>query len=111
MRVIQPFTEQDVMSLHRTLLNVMEGGMTDEAMTSTEDEVSVVRREMGESIKGEAVHSNRDGIGEHGALIESKPMGIVVIGHWRLNYPETSFIPSNRSRKYHFRHIVRQRIG
>jgi hypothetical protein len=86
MRVIQPFTEQDVMSHHRTLLDAMEGGTTDEATTSTEEEVSVVRRETGESIKGEAVHSNRDGIGEHGALIESKPMGIVVIEHWRPNY-------------------------
>jgi hypothetical protein len=35
MRVIQPFTEQDIMSLHRTLLDAMEGSMTDEATTST----------------------------------------------------------------------------
>jgi hypothetical protein len=47
MRVIQPFTEQDMMSLHRTLLDAMEGSMTNESMTSTEEEVSIISREMG----------------------------------------------------------------
>jgi hypothetical protein len=92
MRVIQSLTEQDVMFLHRTLLDAMESGTTDEAMTSTEEEVSVVRRETRESIKSEAVHGNGDRIGEHRTLIESEPMGIVVIRHWRLNYPETPSI-------------------
>jgi hypothetical protein len=92
MRVVQLFTEQDVMSLHRTLLDTMESGTTDKATTSTKEEVSVVRRETGEGVKGEAVHSNRDRIGEHRTLVESEPMGIVVIGHWRLHYPETSSI-------------------
>jgi hypothetical protein len=65
MRVIQPLTEQNVMSLHRTLLDVMKGCTIDEETTSIEEEVSIVRRETGEGVKGEAVHSNRDGIGEH----------------------------------------------
>jgi hypothetical protein len=62
MRVVQPFTEQDVMSLHRTLLYAMEGSTADEATTSTKEEISVVRRETGEGVKSEAVHSNRDSV-------------------------------------------------
>jgi hypothetical protein len=59
----------------------MKGGMTDEATTSTKEEVSIVRQEMRKDVKGEAVHSNRDRIRKHGTLVESKPMGIVVIRH------------------------------
>jgi hypothetical protein len=69
---------------------------------------------MRECVEGETVHSNRDGRGEHGTLIECEPMSIMVIGNGRLNYSETppstlSFIPSNRSKKYHFQYVVRQR--
>jgi hypothetical protein len=92
MRIIQPLKKQDVMPLHRALLDTMKGSMTDEATTSTEEEVSVIRRETRKGVKGEAIYSDGNGIGEHGTLVESEPMGIVVIRYQRLNYPETSSI-------------------
>jgi hypothetical protein len=94
MRVVQLFAEQDVLSLHRTLLDVMESDKTDEVTTCTKGEVSIVRTKMRESVKGKTVHGDRDESREHGALIKHEPMGIMVIGHWRLNSSETSPIDS-----------------
>jgi hypothetical protein len=42
---------------------------------------------MRKSIKGKTVNSNRDRSGEYGALVESNPMGMMVIGHWRPRNP------------------------
>jgi hypothetical protein len=116
MRVVQSFTEQDMMSFHRTLLDTMKSGTTYKATTSAEEKISVVRRKMRECVEGETVYSNGDRIGEHRTLVESIPMGIVVIGHWRLNYLETpplilSFITATQSKRYHFWDIIRQREG
>jgi hypothetical protein len=47
-----------MISLPRTLLNTMESSMTYEAMTCTEQQVSIVGRESGQNIEGVAVDSN-----------------------------------------------------
>jgi hypothetical protein len=86
MRVVQQLTEQDVMSFHRTLLDMMKSGMAHEAMTSAEEKIGVIRRKTRESIEDETVHSNGVRGGEHRTIIESEPVGIMVIRHWRLNY-------------------------
>jgi hypothetical protein len=113
MRVVQPLTEQDVMSFNRTLFDTMKGSTTYKATTSAEEKVGIVRRKMGEGIKGEAVHSNGDRSREHRTLIESKPMGIVVIRHWRLNHPESLHrpFPLYPRFRYHFWNMIRQRPG
>jgi hypothetical protein len=66
---------------------MMKSSAAHKAMTRTEEEISVIRRKSGEGIEGETVNSNGDGSREHGTFIESKPVGMVVIGHWTLNYP------------------------
>jgi hypothetical protein len=105
MRIIQPFTKQDMISLHRTLLDTMKSGMTYKATTSAEEKIGVIRRGMGESIKGKTVYGNGNGSGEYRTLIESEPISIVAIRHWRLNYPKSFHRPFPlypQSRRYHF---------
>jgi hypothetical protein len=70
-----------------TLLNMMKSHVTYKAMTSTEEEFGIVRREMRKSTKGETVNSYGDRSGEYRTLVESNPMGIMVIGHWKLWNP------------------------
>jgi hypothetical protein len=55
-------------------------------MTHAEEKVGIIRRKPGEGVTGETVNSNGDRSGEYGTFIESKPVGMVVGGHWRLNY-------------------------
>jgi hypothetical protein len=87
MRVILPFTKQDVRPFHRTLFNTMEGSAAHKATTCAEEKVGVVRRTSGKGVEGETVNSSRDRDREHGTFIESEPVGTVVIRHWILNYP------------------------
>jgi hypothetical protein len=74
------------MSFYGTLLNTMKSGATHKAMTHAEEKVGIVRRKLGEGVEGETVNGNRDRSGEYRMLIESKPVGLLVIRHWRLNY-------------------------
>jgi hypothetical protein len=43
MRIIQLFAEQDVVSLHRTLLDTMNSVATREATTRGEEQIGIVR--------------------------------------------------------------------
>jgi hypothetical protein len=53
--------------------------MTDEAATRTEEEVSVVVMQTGESIKCEKVHRHKDGGREQRSLVEGDPVDAMVI--------------------------------
>jgi hypothetical protein len=55
MRIVQPFTEQNMMTPHQTLFGMMGSCTTHKAMPSTEEEVSVVIQQMRESVKHKAI--------------------------------------------------------
>jgi hypothetical protein len=74
------------MSFYKTLLNTMESSAAHKTTTHAEGKVSIIQTKLGEGVEGETVNSDRDRSREHGTLIESEPVGMVVIGHWRLNY-------------------------
>jgi hypothetical protein len=71
----------------RTLLNTMNSCVTYEATTSTEEEVGIIGRETRKSIKSETVDSHGDRSREYRALVESNPVGMMVIRHWKLWNP------------------------
>jgi hypothetical protein len=78
-----------MMTMTRTDLCAMSGKMTNETVTSDEEQIHVIIRETGESIKSEAVHWHEHGGRETRMFIELYPMGVVivgmVIGHGTLN--------------------------
>jgi hypothetical protein len=79
MGIIQTFTEQDVRSLHGTLLYMVESSMADETMASAEGEVGVVRRETRKSIEHMAIDGYRYRCRKHGTFLEGKLVGIVIV--------------------------------
>jgi hypothetical protein len=79
MGIIQTLTEQDIMSLHRTLFYTMESSATDKMMTCTKEEIGVVRREVRESIKCMAIDGHGYGCGEHRTFVEGKPVGMMIV--------------------------------
>jgi hypothetical protein len=79
-----------MVSLHRTLLDMMKSGTADEAMPSTEEQIGIIGRETRESIKHKAINHNIDGIGEDRVFIERDPVGVMEVGHDLL----TTQIPS-----------------
>jgi hypothetical protein len=68
------------MTMTRTGLGVMSSEMTYETTTSNKEQVRVIIRETGESIKSIAIHRHEHWSREHGMLIEFHPVGVVVIG-------------------------------
>jgi hypothetical protein len=90
MGIIQMFTKQDMMPLHRALLDAMESSAAYKASTHTEEQIGVVQGESRQSIKSEVVNSNQYWSREDGALIESKPVGVMVVRYGLLNYPNPS---------------------
>jgi hypothetical protein len=82
------------MPLYGTLLDTMEGSMTHKKTTCTEEEISIVWRESRQCVKGMAIDSNRYGCRKDGTLMESEPVGVMVISHL-LNYPNP--LPSSVS--------------
>jgi hypothetical protein len=46
MRIVQTFAKQDVIPLYRALLYMMNSCTTYKALTSTEEEVGIVRKEL-----------------------------------------------------------------
>jgi hypothetical protein len=59
----------------------MSGSATYKATTSAEEEIGIIIQQTGESVKSEAVDSQRYGGRENRLLIESDPVGVMVIGH------------------------------
>jgi hypothetical protein len=70
-------------------LRMMKGMVADEAPTRGKEQVGIVLRQAGESIKGNGVDGHKDWSGEVQARIEFDPMSIVVIRHHLLNYSST----------------------
>jgi hypothetical protein len=58
MGIIQTFTKQDMMPLHRALLNMMESSAAYKVLTCTEEQIGVVQGELRQSIKSETANSN-----------------------------------------------------
>jgi hypothetical protein len=79
MGIVQLFTEQNVRSLHRTLLDLVKSGMAHEAMTHAEEQVGVVGRQTGQGIKCVAINGDRDRSREDGTLVEGEPVGMMII--------------------------------
>jgi ribosomal protein L14 len=69
-----------MMTTTRTDLGVMSGKMTYKTVTSNKEQVHIIIRETGESIKSIAIHRHEHWSREHGMLIEFHPVGVVVIG-------------------------------
>jgi hypothetical protein len=55
--------------------------MTNEAATRTEEEVSIVIIQMGESIEHETVYRHINGSGEQGSFVETDPVNVMIIRH------------------------------
>jgi hypothetical protein len=89
MRVVQTLTEQGAMSFHRALLYTMNSITTYKTMASVEEQVSIVGRKIGQSIKGEAINGHRNRSREGRTFIEHKPVGVMMDGHIQLSYPKT----------------------
>jgi hypothetical protein len=64
--------------------------MTDEAMISGEEEISIFMRQLRQSIKCEAIHRHVDRSREQRTFKEPNPMDVVVIRHDSLYYPTPS---------------------
>jgi hypothetical protein len=82
-----------MMSFYQTLFNMMNSGATHKATTHAEENVSIVWRKPGEGVEGETLDGNGNRSREHRTLIESEPVGMVVIGHWKLNYLGSLHLP------------------
>jgi hypothetical protein len=59
---------------------MMSGKVANEATTSDEEQIHIVIRRMGKSIKSEAINSHKYGSREAGLFIKLHPVGVVVIG-------------------------------
>jgi hypothetical protein len=81
------FIEQDVMPFYRVLLYTVNGITTYayETMTSAEEQINIVGRKTGQSIKGEAINGHQNGSRERRTPIEGIPMGVLIFRHVQLN--------------------------
>jgi hypothetical protein len=94
----------NTVSTLRTSLGVMKSMMADKAMTCCKEQVSVVIRQSGESIKSNTIDFHNDWSGAMQLMEELNPVRVIVIGHGILNYfhaPQSSFIPPTQSQKNH----------
>jgi hypothetical protein len=110
MRIIQSFTEQNVITTLGTIFCVMEGEVTDEAMTSDEEQICIVVRQMRKGIESETIHCHEDRSRKVGSFIELYPMGIVVIRHNALNYV-SSFLSTLLYDQLSHRHVTMKASG
>jgi hypothetical protein len=68
-----------VMALYGTLFCMVKSSATDKTMTSTEEEVGIVRREMRKSIEHMAINGHRNRSRKHRTFVEGKPVGMVIV--------------------------------
>jgi hypothetical protein len=95
MRIVQqPFTEQEIITVLGTNLRTMSSKATNKATTGDEEQIRIIIRQMGKSIKGKTIDSHKHRSREAGSFIKLHPVGVVVIGmvigHDTLNYFQTS---------------------
>jgi hypothetical protein len=76
---LSPFTEQEMITAFGTNLQMMSSKVTNKATTGDEEQIRVVIRQMGKSIKGEAINGHKYGSREVGSFIKLHPVGVVVI--------------------------------
>jgi hypothetical protein len=69
------------MTFYWTLLYMMNGIATRETMTTAKEQVCIIGRKMGQSVKGETVDSDRDWSRKGGTMIQGVPMSVMIIRH------------------------------
>jgi hypothetical protein len=81
MQINQWLEEPDGWTLDRWLLTLMGTSLTNEAVTGTEQQVSVSFRHMREHVKGVTIYLERDRSREDRILKEDAPVGVMEVGH------------------------------
>jgi hypothetical protein len=71
-----------------------------ETVTGTEEEIHVIIRQMGESIKDKAVHSQWNKSGKCQLFIELNPVGVMVVRHGKWTWELELLNPPPRMPSY-----------
>jgi hypothetical protein len=69
------------MSLYWTLFYAMESCMTNEAASSTEEQIGIVRRKTRQSVERETVNRNKNGVREDRVFVERDPVVVMEVRH------------------------------